>query len=261
MMRADSRRYVVVDLSVRLGPQFPVHPANSPVRVTVTDHINSDGCFAQRWEMHEHSGTHIDAPAHFMPEAATADDLPVSHLVLPLAVIDVRGAVAARDDRSVRVEDVLAWEARFGTLPDPCALLAFTGWSEDTIANTGALHAGADISGWPGFHPAVPDFLLSSRPQVVALGIDSPSLDTDRAESDGSPVHRRWLGDSRYGLEHLRGLGEVPQSGATVIVGAIQLTGASGAPARVLALVPRRHAGSVLDYFVAPGCDNAEEKP
>nr|ASV46744.1 cyclase [uncultured bacterium] len=117
-------------------------------------------------------------------------------------------------------------------------MLALTGWSAAAITDAGRVRGdGSSLPTWPGFHPDLVAFLLANRPQVAALGIDSPSLDSPAAEEAGSPAHRRWLGGLRYGIEFLRGLEALPPAGATLVVGVLRLAGGSGAPARVVAML------------------------
>jgi kynurenine formamidase len=236
----------VIDLSAWVEPLARHHPDVTPVRVDIAATFERDGCFAQRWQLDEHSGTHVDAAAHFTAGAPTVDRIPVSNFVLPAAVLDVRHR-APGGGFAVGIDDVLAWERANGELPHRCVLLACTGWAENRPSVPDEL-CGRDRSwDWPGFAGELAEFVVERRPQVIALGIDSPSLDTCSAEQRGSPVHRHWLRGHRYGLENLRALHRLPAVGATVFVGALRLAAGSGAPARVLAVVtaPAALAGDV----------------
>ena len=80
--------------------------------------VPDDGFFVRSWSFDEHCGTHVDAPAHFAAEGATVERLDPADLLLKVAVIDVREKVAADEDALIEPDDVLAWEARRGRLPD-----------------------------------------------------------------------------------------------------------------------------------------------
>ena len=69
---------------------------------------NVPGYHNQRWTFTEHSGTHVDAPAHLIAGAATADTMPVEDFFLPLAVIDIRAKSKANSDALLEVEDLIA---------------------------------------------------------------------------------------------------------------------------------------------------------
>jgi kynurenine formamidase len=224
-----------IDLTHTLTPETPLFPVYDPVQVADKFSVAEDGFYVRSWAFDEHSGTHVDAPAHF-GGPATVDAIPVAELVLEAAVVDVRERVAGDDDAMVVPDDVLAWESRHGPLPDRCALLALTGWG--ARASDPAAYLNADAAGVlhsPGFHPDLSGFLSEERPGVRAVGLDTASLDI--GPSTDFAFHAGFLPTGRYGIENLARLDEVPPRGATLIVGASKLQAGSGGPARILALV------------------------
>ena len=95
----------------------------------------------------------------------------------------------------------------------------------------------ADAEGvmhFPGFHPEAVAMLMEGR-QVVGIGVDTLSL--DYGKSKDFAVHHAWLPTNRWGIECMAGLGALPASGATLMVGAPKVKGATGGPARLFALV------------------------
>src|SRR2546425_12886826 len=117
----------VIDLTYTLTPEFPLYPVYDPVRVASKFSCAQDGFFVNSWAFDEPSGTHVDAPAHFGEGAATVDRIAPEELILEVAVVDVREWVERDHDATVTPDDVLAWEADHGRLPDRCALFALTG--------------------------------------------------------------------------------------------------------------------------------------
>jgi len=226
----------VVDLTYPLSPSFPLYPIYNPVHVADRFDWEHDGFFVRGWSFDEHCGTHVDAPAHFGKGAATVDQIPPEELLLEVAVVDVRERVATDHDAVLEPDDLLAWECRYGALPEHCAVLALTGWG--SRATTPASFLNADASGvmhTPGFSPEATEFLKAERPQVRAIGIDTSSLDIG-ATSD-FPAHISWLPSGRFGIENLANLDHVAPSGSVMVVGAPTFEGGSGGPARVLAFV------------------------
>ena len=225
----------VVDLAHVLSPATPLFPAYDPVQVANKFTVEGDGFFVRSWAFDEHSGTHVDAPAHF-GGATTVDDIPAAELVLPAVVLDVRERLGGDPDGVILPDDVLAWERRHGPLPDRCALFALTGWGErvgDAKAYINADEHGVLHS--PGFSADVCSFLVDERPGVRAIGLDSSSLDA--GVSQDFAAHVAWLPTGRYGIENLANLHAVPPTGATVVVGVPRYEAGSGGPARVLALL------------------------
>jgi kynurenine formamidase len=223
----------VADLTHTLAPSFPIWPGNAPISVTNKSQFRRDGFYANRWEIGEHHGTHLDAPAHCSAEGPTAEKIAPTTLIAPLAVLDLRERAKREPDTAVTLEDLHLWEKRHGRLPPGAAVALWSGWdgkSQDPKAflgsdSTGTLH-------FPGFSKAAAEFLLHER-QVVGLIVDTLSIDI--GPSADFPVHKLWLGAGKWAVECAAGLGRVPPAGATVFVGAPKVAGASGGLTRLLA--------------------------
>ncbi len=225
----------VVDLTHVLSPRTPLFPAYDPVRVADKFAVDTDGFYVRSWAFDEHSGTHVDAPAHFATGAATVDAIPATELVLPLAVLDVRERLGGDPDGVAVADDVLDWERRHGPLPDRCAVAVLTGWGERAGDPTAYLNADdAGVLHSPGLSAQLTEFLKADRPGVRAIGLDTASLDP--GVSTDFAAHVSWLPSGRYGIENLARLEAVPPAGATLVVGVTPFEAGSGGPARILAL-------------------------
>ena len=225
----------VIDLTYPLTAEFPLFPVYDPVRVAEKFTFGKHGFAVNSWAFDEHSGTHVDAPAHFGGDA-TVERIAPEELILPAAVIDVSERVEHDHDAMAMPDDVLDWERRNGPLPDRCVVFVRTGWA--SRVNDPVAYLNADDGGTmhaPGFSPEVTEFLKEERPGVRAIGLDTASLDI--GASPDFPAHVSWLPSGRYGIENLANLDRLPPTGAVAIVGAPALSGGSGGPTRVLALV------------------------
>jgi kynurenine formamidase len=226
----------VLDLTHTLSPTFPIFPTptNFPIRVTNATTIEKDGYFSNKWELVEHHGTHLDAPRHFVPNGAFANQLDARSLIVPAAVVDIRERARRNADSVVTVDDLKAWERTHGRLPKRCCVFLDAGW--DAKAGDARAFLGQDKSKtlhFPGFSKEACQWLLSER-EVEGLGVDTLSLDF--GPSTDFAVHKLWLSAGKWGLEGVANLSKLPPVGATVFVGAPKVLGASGGPARVLAV-------------------------
>jgi kynurenine formamidase len=211
-----------------------VFPAFKPIQIRPKFSIAKDGFFANEITFDEHTGTHMDAPAHFVPNGPTADKLPAGKFFAPLAVVSIADRAAKNADALLTIDDVLAWEKRHGRLPAGAFIAMHSGWdarvsNADRFLNKdakGTMHA-------PGFSEDVAQFLVKER-DIVGAGVDTLSLDA--ASVSKFVAHLALLGGGKYALELLANLGTVPPSGATIIVGGPKHEGASGGPARVYAV-------------------------
>ena len=236
-----SEPFDIVDLSHTLGPSSPyihVPDATFPFRRMPIATIPTRGVYANRWELTEHIGTHLDAPCHFDERASCVDALPLADLFAEVVVIDVSVRAEANPDTELTPADLSAWQTKYGAFPSRCAVLLHSGWdrrwpSQERFANPDA----AGVMHFPGFSRAAVEQLAKS-PAVLGIGTDTFSLDPGR---DGRYEGHRVLSSAgKWALECLANLRHVPARGARLFVGAPKVEGASGSPARVIAWVPRR---------------------
>jgi kynurenine formamidase len=241
-----SGRVQVVDLTAPLHSgtpilQLPPPFANAaPFGLTEISRYDERGP-AWYWnDIHtsEHTGTHFDAPVHWVTGQDGEDmaRVPAARLVAPAAVLDFSGE--KDPDFLLEVDHVRAWEAEHGPLPDGGWLLYRTGWdarSEDASAFLNANETGPHT---PGISPACARWLAEEAP-VLGVGVETVGTDAGAAHSFDPPFpcHSFLLGAGKYGLTQLQNLARLPSTGAVVIAGPLPIVNGSGSPARVLALV------------------------
>lgn len=225
----------VVDLTIPLDSNIVMWPgASAPDAETVVT-VKHDGYFARRVSFFEHSGTHFDAPCHFIEGGKSVEQVPVETLVRPIAVIDISRRIGNDADGELTLEDVKSFEKEHGVIPQGSAVLLRTGWEE--FNSDPAKYAGApgDLR-FPGFGVEATQFLVDHR-QIQGLGIDTLGIDPGIATS--FPVHVTvTLPKGLWHLENLQNLKQLPPLGAWIVVGVLPLVGGSGSPARVIALLP-----------------------
>jgi kynurenine formamidase len=226
-----SQQGSVVDLTHTFAAGFPVYTGNAPTRRTLVT-VEQNGFYSQEWTFGEHSGTHMDAPGHFVAGGRRVPQLQPRELILPIVVIDIAARAAGDPDTVVTPDDLRRFERRNGRIPDNALVAMHSGWAAKlgTPAFTGRDSSG--VYHFPGFGPDAIDFLLGRR-RAAAIGVDTLSL--DNGPSTTFTVHTRWLGADNYGLENLANLDKIPRQGAVATVGVIPWEEGSGGPARVLA--------------------------
>jgi len=233
-MRTEVARPRVVDLTQPLGPSTVMWPGSEPPSFTVVDSYADAGCFARIVRFHEHSGTHLDAPAHFLEGGETVDQIPPERLVCRLAMIDIEAQAAQSSDYTLSVADIEHDEAIHGEIPLASVVVVNTGWGK-RISDAGAYlgDRGNQRLSFPGISSEAASWLIRWR-QICGLGIDSPGIDPGKDREFA--VHRRaTLPNGVWHLEGLVNLDCLPARGATIFVGVVPFVGGSGAPARVIA--------------------------
>ncbi len=232
----------VVDLSYAFGPDTIYWPtAESFTLERVAYGRTAEGYWyaANNLCMAEHGGTHMDAPIHFAEAKRTNDQVPLSSCIGPAAIIDVRAQAATNRDYRLTVNDIKAWEDRYGQLPAGAFVIMWSGWGaywKDKLHYLGTDKQG-DVANlhFPGFSKEAAEHLISDR-DIAAIGVDTASM--DYGQSKDFIVHRIINGANRPGFENLANLDRLPPSGATVIALPMKISGGSGGPARVIAILP-----------------------
>ena len=234
----------VVDLSHTLHPDFPawfvpgvphldqfLPPAI--VEVERVMKFEEHGASLNKITYWEHVGTHMDAPSHFS-EGSTVEKIPAEDLILPLAVINIKAKAASDPLAQVTLEDIKAWEAKHGRIPERACLAMNSGWAHHVSTPKYKSLNAVGKHHQPAFQIDAISFIMEDR-NVVSIGVDTFSF--DNLHTPDHDVHYAWLGDERWGIENINNLDEVPAVGATIVVGQPKIQGGTGGPNRVMALV------------------------
>jgi kynurenine formamidase len=243
-------RIRLVDLTQTLSPDFPpiVLPPEMgqswPFRIEEASRYDErgPGWYWNNLSFGEHTGTHFDAPIHWisgrdLPNNAT-DTIPVEHMIAPAVVIDCSQEAASDADFLLTVDFVRSWETRHGPIPPRAWVLMRTDWSKrsDPVAYQNFDETGQHT---PGPDAEVVQFLIRERD---CIGFGSESIGTDAGQGfhlqPPYPCHYFMHGAGRYGLQCLCNLDLLPPTGAVLICPPLKIKQGSGSPLRVLALVP-----------------------
>ncbi|MDQ0473255.1 cyclase family protein [Labrys wisconsinensis] len=202
-------------------PTWPTHPSFEQRAVSSIE--NGDASCNHALCLSEHTGTHFDAPAHFIRHGLAIDRIPPGRFFGRMATIDGR-AVGA--DGAAGPELVLAWERQHGPIEAEDAVFFHFGW--DRLWSDAA----AFRAHWPGLAPETAQLLR--RRDVRAVGSDC--LSVDPAPSTGFEAHRILLGAGVLIGENFNNLGLLPPL-CTLIALPLPIAGGSGSPLRAIALV------------------------
>ena len=193
---------------------------------------------AGRYAASEHGGTHLDSPIHFAQDRAAVDELTVQRLVGPAFVIDVSAAAAKNPDYLLSPPDIAAFEKQHGRIPAGAIVLVRTGWAK--FWPDKKRYLGTDAPGdtanlrFPGISREAAEVLVTRK--VDAVGLDTASLDYGRSKDF---IAHRVLNEANiFGLENVAHLDKLPATGATVIALPMLIKGGTGAPVRIIAILP-----------------------
>ncbi len=213
----------IVDLSMPIDERTPFYPGDPEPRVCPATTIAREGVNVLRLDLGSHSGTHCDAPFHFLEDGLRLDELPLERFCGPGVVVDCT-RVAPRT--AIGWELLAPHEAR---LRAGALLLLRTGWDERATPDTVFDH--------PFLDGQACRRALSLG--VRTIGIDAINLD----ETPDGPLDRdRFVchdAVSRAGgviVENLVALGAIDFPDPWVSVLPLRVPGADGAPTRAVAM-------------------------
>lgn len=247
------------DLSLVVSRRFPCNfPNPSLPSLIVAPYLRRGGePFASEAVLiDEHTGTHFDAPNHFIPPLSSAlpnatvygdvpsDQLPISQFVSEACVINVTEYTDKQTtgDNLIPRQVVLDWEAQHRKVGPGDAVLFYTGYSDRYYQPlpAGRRYAHAPIEGkapaWPAIDPDCIAYLASPVKRVDSVGIDTPNMGPPSPTAVA--VHLAGLSQGVIFVENLTGLGRLPDTGSLYVILGSKHASGSGGEARVFAVVP-----------------------
>jgi isatin hydrolase len=240
----------VVDLTAPLGPETPViylppeiGKNTPPVKVHEISHYDQNGPFwAWNWlELGEHTGTHFDAPVHWISgkdhRDGTTDRIPVKNFVAPVCVIDRSKEAAGNPDYLLTVDSIKEWERQHGDIEAGSWVLLRTDWYKRNGSTQTFLNADANGPHSPGPTAEAIEYLIGKN--IVGWGSETVGTDAGSAGSmtPAFPAHNLMHKANRYGLASLCHLDELPAKGAILIAAPLKFVSGTGSPVRALALI------------------------
>lgn len=237
----ESGNVQLLDLSWPLSPEGLYWPTGAPFEHEVTSSMTEGGYWyaSGTFSSPEHLGTHLDAPIHFGEGRWTSAEIPLERLFAPGITIDISDRAQADPDATLNPADIEAWERDNGAIPAGAIVLVRTGWStrwpdwnayygSDTPQDVGTLH-------FPGVSPEAAELLVERA--VAGVGIDTASIDP--GPSADFQAHQVLAAANIFNLENLTGLEALPADGFGIIALPMKIAGGTGAPTRVVAVLPR----------------------
>ena len=232
-MELDLNGVNFVDLTHPMHPGMPVWPTHPPFRQDLIESYDrGDIACNHSLCLSEHSGTHFDAPLHFVRGGMAIADVPVERFFGRLATIH---APDCRPCEAIGLDRIAAFETEFGAIRAGDAVLFHFGW--DRFWNDPAPHT-RFLKDWPGLSK---DVCLLLRDRGVRM-VGSDCLSIDCFGSTDFPAHNVLLGAGILVGENFANLGSLPAFSFLVAL-PLPISSGSGAPTRAIALLqpPRMH--------------------
>jgi kynurenine formamidase len=241
-------RLRVVDLTQPLSPQTPLLPLptqwnNTPAFKLWELSRYDDRGPAWYWngfETGEHTGTHFDAPIHWVSGKDLPDNsvdlIPPKKFIGPACVINVSADAAKDANFLLTTTRIKEWEDQHGRITAGAWVLLRTDWSKRTSPKD-YINAKENGPHTPGLAKESSAFLAQER-DVLGLGVETVGTDAGQAATFDPPFSNHYLmhGSGKFGLASLCNLDQLPPTGAIVIAAPLKIVGGSGSPLRVIAI-------------------------
>jgi kynurenine formamidase len=227
----------IVDLSYTLEEGMPAWPTQARYSSTIYESYDyGDEALHSGIALSEHTGTHIDAPKHFVPGGCPIDEMPPSAVMGRGVKIDAAGKLPKG---LFTKREILDFEEKNGRIKAGDIVMLRFGWDEKYGLQPNSANYLRD---WPGLDKDAAGYLAEKR--AAAVGCDTLSLDA--YGQAGNPCHHLLLGQNIPIIENLCNLSKIPIF--TYVFGLPnKFKGGSGSPIRIVAFLegPGAAAGAV----------------
>ena len=212
----------IIDLTLTISESIPTFPGSPQPNFINWESIKKNGYNLELLFLSTHTGTHIDAPYHFLKKGQKIHQIVTNRLVTEALLIKIRKG----SDQSITKTDIERFEKKFGVIDEGSTVIFHTDWQKN-------LNKKSYFTKNPGLSISAAKYLTSKKLNLV--GIDSPSIDLGK---DGKfSVHHVLAKNNILIVENLTNLDKIHSERFHLIVAPLKLKNATGSPVRAMALV------------------------
>ena len=212
----------VIDLTLTISESIPTFPGSPKPNFINWESIKKNGYNLELLFLSTHTGTHIDAPYHFLKKGQKIHQISLKRLVTEAVLIKIRKG----SDQSITKTNIEKFEKKHGRIDDGSTVIFHTGWQKN-------LQKKSYFVKNPGLTKSAAKYLVSKKINLV--GIDSPSIDLGK--DDKFSVHHILAKNEILIVENLANLDKIHSEKFHLIVAPLKLKNATGSPIRAMALV------------------------
>ena len=212
----------VIDLTLTVSNKIPTFPGSPQPNFIPWENIKEDGYNLELLFLSSHTGTHMDAPHHFLEKGTKIHEISLEKLVSKAVLIKSR----KKSNESITKTDIQKFEKKHGKIDGFSSVIFLTGWQKN-------LQKKYYFTSNPGLAVSAAKYLASKK--ISLVGIDSPSIDvgTDPKFS----VHQIFAKKGMLIVENLANLDKIKSPTFHLVVLPLKLKNATGSPVRAIAFV------------------------
>jgi len=212
----------IIDLTLTVSDKIPTFPGSPQPNLIPWENIKEDGYNLELLFLSSHTGTHMDAPYHFLEKGAKIHEISLKKLVSEAALIQSRKG----SGESITKTDIQKFEKKSGKIDGFSSVIFQTGWQRN-------LQKKYYFTKNPGLSVSAAKYLASKK--ISLVGIDSPSIDLGK--DDKFSVHQIFAKKGILIVENLANLDKIKSPKFHLVVLPLKLKNATGSPVRAIAFV------------------------
>ena len=212
----------IIDLTLTVSDKIPTFPGSPQPSFIPWENVKEDGYNLELLFLSTHTGTHMDAPYHFLEKGAKIHEISLKKLVSEAVLIKSK----KKNGESITKIDIQKFEKKHGKINNFSSVIFYTGWQRN-------LQKKYYFTKNPGLSVSAAKYLASKKINLV--GIDSPSIDLGK-DSKFS-VHQIFAKKGMLIVENLANLEKIKSSKFHLVVLPLKLKNATGSPVRAIAFV------------------------
>jgi len=212
----------ILDLTLTISDKIPAFPGSPHPRFIPWEKLKDDGYNLELLFLSTHTGTHLDAPHHFLEKGAKIHEISLKKLVSEAVLIQSR----KKGGESITKTDIQKFEKKHGKIEGFSSVIFYTGWQRN-------LQKKYYFTNNPGLSVSAAKYLASKK--ISLVGIDSPSIDL--GTNSKFPVHQIFAKKGMLIVENLVNLEKIKSVKFHLVVLPLKLKGATGSPVRAIAFV------------------------
>jgi len=212
----------ILDLTLSISDKIPTFPGSPQPNFIPWENVKEDGYNLEVLFLSSHTGTHMDAPYHFLENGAKIHEISLKKLVSEAALIQCRKS----SDQYVTKTDIQKFEKKHGKIENFSSVIFYTGWQKN-------LQKKHYFTKNPGLSVSAAKYLALKK--ISLIGIDSPSIDLGK-DSKFS-VHQIFAKKGMLIVENLANLDKIKSPKFHLVVLPLKLKNATGSPVRAIAFV------------------------
>ena len=208
-----------IDLTLTISKSIPSFPGSPTPQFISWSNLKEDGYNLELLFLSSHTGTHLDAPFHFVKNGIKIDQIPLGRLMGKAILIKIKKS----KNSPITKSDILQFEKKNGSIPDKSSIFFFTDWQKNLKKNN-------YFTENPGLELSSAKYLSQKKTNLV--GIDSPSIDLGKDESFS--VHHILSKNNILIVENLANLNKIKSKEFDFTILPLKLKDATGSPVRAV---------------------------